>query len=320
MAVYTAIDDAALSGFLAAYDIGPALSLQGITEGVENSNFLLLTERGRFILTLYERRVDPGDLPFFLGLMDHLAAKGVPCPTPVHGRDGAALRSLCGRPAAVVSFLDGVSPRRVQAGHCAALGKALAQLHLAGAGFPMGRANALSVQGWRALFEGCRTGADEVLSGLEEEIDRELAALERAWPDDLPRGVIHADLFPDNVFFQGDRLSGIIDFYFACTDIIAYDLAICLNAWCFEPDGAFNITKARQMLAAYRAERAFTPRELAALPLLARGAALRFLLTRLFDWQNRVDGALVKPKDPLEYLDKLRFHRGVSEPGAYGLD
>jgi homoserine kinase type II len=320
MAVYTAIDDAALSAFLAAYDIGPALSLHGITEGVENSNYLLLTERGRFILTLYERRVDPSDLPFFLGLMDHLAAKGVPCPTPVHGRDGAALRRLCGRPAAVVSFLDGVSPRRVQAGHCAALGKALAQLHLAGAGFRMARPNALSVQGWRALFEGCRAGADEVLNDLEGEIDRELAALERAWPDDLPRGVIHADLFPDNVFFQGDRLTGIIDFYFACTDIIAYDLAICLNAWCFEPDGAFNITKARQMLAAYRAERAFTPRELAALPLLARGAALRFLLTRLFDWQNRVDGALVKPKDPLEYLDKLRFHRGVSGPGAYGLD
>jgi homoserine kinase type II len=320
MAVYTAIDDAALSAFLDAYDIGPALSLQGIAEGVENSNFLLLTERGRFILTLYERRVDPSDLPFFLGLMDHLAAKGVPCPTPVHGRDGAALRSLCGRPAAVVSFLDGVSPRRVQAGHCAALGKALAQLHLAGAGFRMARPNALSVQGWRALFEGCRAGADEVLNGLEGEIDRELAALERAWPDDLPRGVIHADLFPDNVFFQGDRLTGIIDFYFACTDIIAYDLAICLNAWCFEPDGAFNITKARQMLAAYRAQRAFTPPELAALPLLARGAALRFLLTRLFDWQNRVDGALVKPKDPLEYLEKLRFHRGLSGPGAYGLD
>jgi homoserine kinase type II len=320
MAVYTAIDDAALSEFLAAYDIGPAVSLQGITEGVENSNFLLLTERGRFILTLYERRVDPADLPFFLGLMDHLAARGVPCPTPVHGRDGAALRSLCGRPAAVVSFLEGVSPRRVQAGHCAALGKALAQLHLAGAGFPMARPNTLSVDGWRPLFEGCRTGADHVLHGLEEEIERELSAIERAWPADLPRGVIHADLFPDNVFFQGNRLTGIIDFYFACVDIIAYDLAICLNAWCFEPDGAFNITKARHMLAAYRAERAFTPRELDALPLLARGAALRFLLTRLFDWQNRVEGALVKPKDPLEYLEKLRFHRGVSGPGAYGLD
>jgi homoserine kinase type II len=320
MAVYTAIDATSLDAFLAAYDIGPAVQLDGIAQGVENSNYVLLTERGQFILTLYERRVEPADLPFFLGLMDHLAARGVPCPTPVHGRDGAALRSLCGRPAAVVSFLDGVSPRRVQAGHCAALGKALARLHLAGAGFPMARPNTLSVAGWRPLFEGCRAGADDLLPGLEEEIERELAAIERAWPADLPRGVIHADLFPDNVFFQGDRLTGIIDFYFACVDIIAYDLAICLNAWCFEPDRAFNITKARQMLAAYRAQRAFTPRELDALPLLARGAALRFLLTRLFDWQNRVEGALVKPKDPLEYLDKLRFHRGVSGPGAYGLD
>jgi homoserine kinase type II len=320
MAVYTAIDDASLDAFVAAYDIGRAVSLQGITEGVENSNFLLITERGRFILTLYERRVDPADLPFFLGLMDHLAAKGVPCPTPLHGRDGEALRHLCGRPAAIVSFLEGVSPRRVLPAHCAALGKALARLHLAGAGFAMTRPNALSVQGWRSLFKACRAGADRVLDGLEAEIDQELAELERAWPLELPRGIIHADLFPDNAFFQGDRLTGIIDFYFACVDLIAYDLAVCLNAWCFEPDGAFNITKARQMLAAYRAEREFTPAELEALPLLARGAALRFLLTRLFDWQNRVEGALVRPKDPLEYLEKLRFHRGVSGPGAYGLD
>jgi homoserine kinase type II len=320
MAVYTAIDDASLESFLAAYDIGRAVSLQGITEGVENSNYLLLTERGRFILTLYERRVDPADLPFFLGLMGHLAAKGVPCPTPVHGRDGDALRHLCGRPAAVVSFLEGVSPRRVQPAHCAGLGQALARLHLAGAGFAMTRPNALSVQGWRTLFEACRAGADRVLGGLEAEIDQELAELEHAWPVELPRGNIHADLFPDNAFFQGERLTGIIDFYFACVDLIAYDLAVCLNAWCFEPDRAFNITKARQMLAAYRAQREFTPAELAALPLLARGAALRFLLTRLFDWQNRVEGALVRPKDPLEYLEKLRFHRGVSGPGAYGLD
>ncbi|MGH6898564.1 MAG: homoserine kinase [Geminicoccaceae bacterium] len=320
MAVYTAIDATSLSAFLAAYDIGAAVQLQAIAEGVENSNYVLLSERGRFILTLYERRVEPADLPFFLGLMDHLAARGVPCPTPVHGRDGEALRSLCGRPAAVVSFLEGTSPRRVRAGHCAALGSALADLHLAGAGFTMARPNSLSVGAWRPLFEACRADADRVLPGLETEIDRELRQIEEQWPDGLPHGVIHADLFPDNVFFQGERLTGIIDFYFACVDIIAYDLAICLNAWCFEPDGAFNITKARQMLAAYRARRAFTPRELAALPLLARGAALRFLLTRLFDWQNRVEGALVRPKDPLEYLDKLRFHRGVASPGAYGLD
>jgi homoserine kinase type II len=320
MAVYTAIDERSLDAFLAAYDIGPAVQLQGIAQGVENSNYVLLTEGGRYILTLYERRVEPADLPFFLGLMDHLAARGVPCPTPVHGRDGESLRSLCGRPAAVVSFLEGISPHRIRGTHCAALGAALAHLHLAGAGFQMARANALSVSGWRRLFESCRADADCVMPGLEAEIDRELVEIEEQWPDDLPHGVIHADLFPDNVFFQGDRLTGIIDFYFACVDIIAYDLAICLNAWCFEPDGAFNITKARQMLAAYRARRAFTPRELAALPLLARGAALRFLLTRLFDWQNRVEGALVKPKDPLEYLDKLRFHRGVASPGAYGLD
>jgi homoserine kinase type II len=320
MAVYTAIDESSLSAFLAAYDIGPAVRLEGITEGVENSNYLLITERGRFILTLYEKRVEPADLPFFLGLMDHLAARGVPCPIPVHGHDGEALRSLCGRRAAVVSFLEGASPRRVQAAHCAALGTALAGLHLAGAGFGMSRPNSLSVGGWRPLFEACRADADRVLPGLEDEIDRELRQIEDQWPHDLPRGVIHADLFPDNVFFQGERLTGIIDFYFACVDIIAYDLAICLNAWCFEPDGAFNITKARQMLAAYRARRAFTPRELAALPLLARGAALRFLLTRLFDWQNRVEGALVNPKNPLEYLEKLRFHRGVASPGAYGLD
>jgi homoserine kinase type II len=320
MAVYTAIDETSLGAFLAAYDLGPAVQLHGIAEGVENSNYLLVTERGRFILTIYEKRVDPAELPFFLALMDHLAARGVPCPTPVHGRDGEALRHLCGRPAAVVSFLEGTSPRRVHAAHCAALGAALADLHLAGAGFEMARPNALSVSGWRGLFETCRADADRALAGLEQEIDRELTRIEQEWPDDLPRGVIHADLFPDNVFFQGERLTGIIDFYFACVDLVAYDLAICLNAWCFEPDGAFNITKARQMLAAYRARRGFTPRELAALPLLARGAALRFLLTRLFDWQNRVEGALVKPKDPLEYLHKLRFHRTVTGPGAYGLD
>jgi homoserine kinase type II len=320
MAVYTAIDDLSLAAFLADYELGEALALEGISEGVENSNYRLITARGRFILTLYEKRVSPDDLPFFLDLMDHLAAKGVPCPTPIHGRDGHALRTLCGRPAALVSFLDGRSPRRLDAGHCAALGRALARLHLAGADFAGHRPNALSVDGWRPLFEACRGGADRVQHGLEAELRRELADLERHWPSDLPQGVIHADLFPDNVFFQGRELTGIIDFYFACVDIVAYDLAICLNAWCFEPDGAFNITKARQLLAAYRVERPFTDRELEALPMLARGAAVRFLLTRLFDWQNQVEGALVKPKDPLEYLDKLRFHRGLSGPGAYGLD
>ena len=320
MAVYTTIHPAALDAFLADYDLGRACSLEGIQEGVENSNFRLCTERGRFILTLYERRVDPADLPFFLGLMEHLAARGVPCPLPVHGRDGAALRRLCERPAALVSFLDGRSLERVGPRHCASLGDALARLHLAGGDFPGWRANDLSLDGWRRLFEQSRAGAERVRPGLEDELAAELAVLEGAWPRDLPGGVIHADLFPDNVFFEGATVTGIIDFYFACVDLLAYDIAICLNAWCFEADGSFNITKARHLLGAYRARRPLAPGELEALPLLARGAALRFLLTRLFDWQNRVEGALVRPKDPLEYLQKLRFHRGLAGPGAYGLE
>jgi len=320
MAVYTTVDDISLGVFLEAYDVGEAVSVKGIAEGVENSNYLLMTDQGRFILTLYEKRVDPDDLPFFLGLMDHLAIQGVHCPTPIHGKDGLALRELCGRPAAMISYLDGVWPMRIQPFHCAGLGGALARLHRAGADFGMRRENALSVAGWRALFARCASDADQVIPGLRATIDHELDHLESSWPTGLPDGVIHADLFPDNVFFQGERLTGLIDFYFACNDLLSYDIAICLNAWCFELDGAFNITKARQMLSAYRQGRPFAEGELEALPLLARGAALRFLLTRLFDWVNQVEGALVKPKDPLEYLEKLRFHQGVNGPGAYGLD
>ncbi|MGI9436933.1 MAG: homoserine kinase [Geminicoccaceae bacterium] len=320
MAVYTAIDDESLDDFLRAYDVGSISSIKGIAEGVENSNYLLMTEQGRYILTLYEKRVDPDDLPFFLGFMEHLATKGVHCPTPIHGVDGQALRQLCGRPAALISFLDGVWPKRIHPYHCAGLGRALAELHLAGADFEMTRKNALSISGWRGLLDRCIPNADLVEPGLAEEIRCEFEEIEKAWPHDLPRGLIHADLFPDNVFFQRQTLSGLIDFYFACNDLLAYDVAICLNAWCFEVDGEFNITKARHLLASYRTVRPFGSDELHALPLLARGAALRFLLTRLFDWQNQIEGALVKPKDPREYLKKLRFHRGVRGPGAYGLD
>jgi homoserine kinase type II len=320
MAVYTEVPDEELCTFVAEYDIGDVVAAKGIAEGVENSNYLLQTFRGTYILTLYEKRVAPRDLPFFLGLMDHLAAKGFPCPTPIHGRDGQALRELCGRPAAVVTFLQGLWPRRIESWHCAAVGESLARMHRAADGFAMTRANALSVGDWRALFEKSEAGADSVTAGLADELKRELDALERNWPKALPTGVIHADLFPDNVFFLGKRLSGFIDFYFACNDFFAYDLAICLNAWCFENDGSFNVTKARVMLSSYRKVRDFTPEELAALPLLARGGALRFLLTRLHDLLHHPEGALVNPKDPLEYLRKLRFHRGVAGPGAYGLD
>jgi homoserine kinase type II len=320
MAVYTEIGDDELRGFVALYDIGEVLSCKGIAEGVENSNFLLTTAQGNFILTLYEKRVARADLPFFIALMDHLARQGVACPTPVRARDGEALRELCGRPAAIVTFLNGMWPRRIDGFHCAGIGAALAGLHSAGASFGMRRGNDLSLEGWRRYYAASAERADEVQPGLADEIAAELEFFGRAWPRDLPAGVIHADLFPDNVFFRDQAVSGLIDFYFACTDFLAYDVAICLNAWCFEADGSFNVTKARLLAANYRAHRPMSREEIAALPILARGSALRFLLTRLYDWLNQTAGALVQPKDPLEYLRKLRFHRGVASPAGYGID
>ncbi len=320
MAVYTDVTDEEVAAFAAHYELGAVTSLKGIAEGVENSNFLLVTEQGPFILTLYEKRVASADLPFFLKLMEHLAAGGIPCPLPLRARDGRTLRYIADRPAAIVTFLSGMSPRTIRPRHCAALGEALARMHLAGRDFTMTRLNTLSVDAWRSLFEPSAPQADGVLPGLSEALDQEIRFLEQAWPTALPAGVIHADLFPDNVFFRGDHLTGIIDFYFACTDLYAFDIAICLNAWCFEPDDSFNVTKARLLLLHYRRVRPISESELAALPVLARGAALRFLLTRLYDWLNTPDGVLVRKKDPIEYWNRLRFHQSVRGPGSYGLE
>jgi homoserine kinase type II len=273
MAVYTDVAAEDLTRFLSSYDIGELLSYKGIAEGVENSNFLVHTGAGNFILTLYEKRVAEGDLPFFLGLMEH----------------------------------------------CAAVGEALAQLHLAGADFKLKRANALSIESWRPLYEHAKPRGDSVRPGLCGEIAKELDALDKSWPRQLPQGVIHADLFPDNVFFLGTKLSGLIDFYFACSDTLFYDVAVCLNAWCFEVDHSYNVTKGRALLNAYNRVRALSDAERSALPILARGAAVRFLLTRLVDWLAVPDGALVRPKDPLEYYRKLRFHQSVKSVEDYGL-
>jgi homoserine kinase type II len=320
MAVYTDVSAEDLGRFLAGYDVGELRSYKGIAEGVENSNFLVHAGTGSYILTLYEKRVAAGDVPFFLALMEHLAKRGITCPQPVKNRGGESLGTLCGRPAAIVTFLDGMWMRRPDASNCAAVGEALAQMHLAGADFAGQRKNALSVGGWRPLFEQAAERADSVQQGLRSAIEEELGRLEKTWPADLPQGVIHADLFPDNVFFLNDRLSGLIDFYFACTDTLAFDVAICLNAWCFEPDHSYNVTKGRSLLTAYIKTRSLSDAELAALPLLARGAAMRFLLTRLVDWLNVPPGALVKPKNPLEYFRKLRFHQKASSVRDYGLE
>lgn len=319
MAVYTDIAPEDLDGFLSRYDIGAAVSFHGIAEGVENSNFRLETHHGQFILTVYEKRVDPADLPFFLGLMEHLSSRGFACPLPVKAQDGNALQSINGKPAAIVTFLQGRSPRRRRAEQCMALGRTLARLHLAGDGFKIGRTNALGPHGWRPLFDRSCQSRPGPAPELQKEIEAELGRLLDQWPQDLPKGVIHADLFPDNVFFDEDRVTGVIDFYFACNDLLAYDLAIVLNAWCFEDRGEFNITKARALVSGYQEVRPLTSQEIEALPILCSGSALRFYLTRLYDWLNQVEGALVQPHDPGEFLRKLRFHRQSRGPEALGL-
>jgi len=320
VAVYTDVVAEELGAFLAGYDLGDLLAYKGIAEGVENSNFLVHTTRGYFILTLYERRVAAEDLPFFLALMEHLHERGISCPQPVKNKRGEVLGRIAGRPAAMVTFLDGMWIRRPSPAHCGALGEALARLHLAGLDFKPSRVNALSVNGWRSLYASCSERANEVQPDLKRFLAAELSHLENAWPSKLPQGVIHADLFPDNVFFLGNKLSGLIDFYFACTDTLAYDVAICLNAWCFESDHSYNVTKGRSLLQAYAQVRKLSHEEHHALPLLARGAALRFLLTRLVDWFDVPPGALVRPKDPFEYYRKLRFHQAVGSARDYGIE
>ncbi|HUJ03044.1 MAG TPA: homoserine kinase [Rhizomicrobium sp.] len=319
MAVYTDVSAEDIDRVLETYDIGRARSFKGIAEGVENSNFHLQTDRGGYILTLYEKRVHEDDLPFFLGLMEHLAARGIACPVPVRCRDGAQSLVINRRPAAILTFLDGVSLRKPEAAHCAEAGAALAALHAAGADFALSRENALSLSGWKRLAEAIALHADEIQPGLRELISSTLGALERDWPEELPGGIIHADLFPDNVLFIDGKVSGLIDFYFACNDAYAYDLAVMLNAWCFETDGAFNLTKGQALIGAYQRHRKLHDDERAALPVLARGAALRFLLTRAYDWLNHDSNALVRPKDPREFARRLRFHLGVKAAEEYGL-
>lgn len=318
MAVFTPVSAGELSSFLKAYDVGKLQSYEGIAEGVENSNFRVITDQGRFILTLFEKRVAEADLPFFLSLMTYLAENGVPTARAIAQRDGAMLGQLCGRPAALIEHLNGEATPTPTPEQCRMAGAALAKMHLASAGFEGTRANALGPAGWATLLTKTATRADEVQSGLGALLQAEWDALQTIWPNDLPQGVIHADLFPDNVLFDGNRIGGLIDFYFACTDAYAYDLAITLNAWCFDDDGAFLTEHAEAMTKGYQSQRPLSAEERSALPTLARGAALRFVLTRLNDWLAHDPGALVTPKDPLALLPNLRFHAGAS-PSVYGV-
>ena len=320
MAVYTDVDDAALAEFLTRYEIGEAVSLKGIAEGVENSNFLLETTQDRFILTIYEKRVNPDDLPFFMGVMETLSEAGFPAPEPVKGKNGTALQELKDRPAAIVTFLKGMSPKRPNTNQCRQIGAAMARMHNTLSDCTWSRPNNLSLPSWPDLYKGREATAAELAPELDQLVAGDLQRLVDQWPDQtaLPQGIIHADLFPDNAFFLGADFSGVIDFYFACTDMLAYDVAINLNAWCFEGRGEFNMTKGAALLAGYESVRPFTDAELAALPALIHGAAMRFFLTRLVDWTDTPKDALVRPKNPMEYAEKLGFHRLARTAEDYG--
>ncbi|HEU4650147.1 MAG TPA: homoserine kinase [Croceibacterium sp.] len=309
MAVYTTLSAARLAALIAHYDVGELVSAKGIAEGVSNSNWLIETSRGRYILTMYEARVEVADLPFFLGLLDHLAAKGSPVPRTIHDREGAAYRLVGGKAVALIEFLPGISVDEPSPAQARAVGAALAGLHLDAADFPGKRANSLALQQWHDLLAGCgQDGLRAIDPGLPGLVERELLYLTANWPQGLPRSVIHADLFPDNVLLLGDAVTGLIDFYFACNDITAYDLAVTHSAWCFAKDGAFKPAIAEALVAGYVARRPLGDAEWQALPLLARGAAMRFLATRAYDWLHTAADALVTRKDPMDFARRLAFY------------
>ncbi|MBY0282877.1 MAG: homoserine kinase [Sphingomonas sp.] len=317
MAVYTHVSAEALADFLTRFDVGDLVSAKGIAEGVENSNYMVDTTGGRFFLTLYEKRVDAGDLPFFMALLDHLAAKGLPVPPAIKDRDGVEIHELAGRPACLIKFLPGVSPSHPTPAQARAAGAALGQMHQAVSDFALLRTNSMGVDSWAPLFDRCGSNLDRIAPGLHDDAGRMLDNVLAAWPADdvLPRGAIHADLFPDNMLMLGDKVTGLIDFYFACTDFRSFDLAVMHSAWAFDATGErYGDAIGRALIDGYRTEVALTEAEIAALPALARGACLRFFLSRAWDWLNTPADALVTRKDPLAYL--RRYHHYASE-GAF---
>lgn len=313
MAVYTHItmDDA--RELLGHYDLGDVTALDGIAQGVENTNYHLHTTTGRYILTLFERRVDPVDLPFFFALTDYFTEQGIVCPHVVRDVDGAMIRNVGGRPASIIVFLDGESipADKITPAHCASIGGVLGKIHKVGRRFDQTRTNSMGLPAWKDLSARTAVRADDVEKGLAAFITAELFQIEKNWPADdaLPRGAVHADLFPDNVFFKRGAVSGVIDFYFSCTDFLAYDLMLTANAWCFDGRNRFSSTRWKSFITAYESERKLTKAERAALAFFGRAAAMRILLTRLHDLLYYPADAVVTPKNPLDYVTILRWHQ-----------
>lgn len=320
MAVYTQITAEDLKSLLAKFDAGNLESFEGIAEGVENSNYLIKTSTGKYVLTLIEKRAQPDELPFYTGFMAHLTAKGIPAARVVPDKTGARIHSVSGRPALLSEFLEGAWPREIYVHHCQAIGELLARMHRAGKSLPMKRQNTMALPAWEGLIHACANRADEVEPGLFAMLDAELDYLKKNRPKLLPAGAIHADLFPDNVFFRDEKVSGVIDFYFSCWDTFAYDLMLTFNPWCFDWKGDLDTGRAHAFLSSYNLGRPLTKNELKALPYFGRAAAVRIVATRLYDWLNPVEGALVRAKDPMEHVKILRFHQKVTSLSDYGFN
>jgi len=320
MAVYTKLSENNLKDFFSKYNLGKLLKFQGIQEGIENSNYFVKTDSGKFILTVYEKRVEEKDLPFFMGLMKNIFNENFPSPEPIINKNGNYITEIFGKKAAVVSFLEGTSKKNLTPGNCHEVGIYTAKLHMITKNLNIKRTNRLSVNSWRLIYRKIQRDCSKIYPDLTKIIERNLEVIEDKWPKNIPRGIIHADLFPDNIFFKGSKLTGIIDFYFSCYDFYALEIAICLNALCFEGKNenlSFNVTKAKKFIDGYSSIRKLTEEEKESLKILCHGAAMRFLLTRVFDYLNLTEDALVKIKDPVEYLKRLEFHNSVKNYQDY---
>ena len=318
MAVYTKISNEDLENFLSNYRIGKLKSFQGIVEGIENTIYLLLTSSGKYILTLYEKRVREEDLPFFMNLLSSLSDQKFKCPIPIKDHKGIYINRIKGKNASLVSYIEGKSKKNLTALDCKDIGKMTANIHLLGKKIKA-KPNQVSINYWKNAFNKVKNECDSIKKGLANDINISLNSLEKKWPKNLPRGIIHADIFPDNILFFSGKVSGIIDFYFSCNDFFAYDIAICLNSLCFENQSTFNVTKAKNFIKGYNSVRELNQKEKNYLPILARGAAMRFLITRVYDYlkQTNLDGAIFRTKDPIEYLKRLEFHNNVKSYEDY---
>ncbi len=320
MAVYTKLSENNLKDFFSKYNLGKLLKFRGIQEGIENSNYFVKTDSGKFILTVYEKRVEEKDLPFFMGLMKNIFNKNFPSPEPIINKNGNYITEIFGKKAAVVSFLEGASKKNLTPDNCHEVGIYTAKLHTITKNLNIKRTNRLSINSWRLIYRKIQRDCSKIYPDLTKIIERNLEVIEDKWPKNIPRGIIHADLFPDNIFFKGSKLTGIIDFYFSCYDFYALEIAICLNALCFEGKNenlSFNVTKAKKFIDGYSSIRKLTEEEKESLKILCHGAAMRFLLTRVFDYLNLTEDALVKIKDPVEYLKRLEFHNSVKNYQDY---